>query len=134
LVGWFDGLINVTEPRVNSRDGISGKGNITLRVRMEVLDESAASDLDLNPGKYREMSVSDDGCGIPDNIIDKITEPFFSTKTFSCGLGLGMSTIARLIEAMHGRLDITSELNTGTTITIQFPVDLEDSKFEPQLA
>ena len=60
MVGWFDGLINVTEPRVNSRDGISGKGNITLRVRMEVLDESAASDLDLNPGKYGEMSVSDD--------------------------------------------------------------------------
>ena len=44
---------------------------------MEVLDESAASDLDLNPGKYGEMSVSDDWCGIPDNIIDKITEPFF---------------------------------------------------------
>ena len=45
---------------MNSRDGISGKGNITLRDRMEVLDESAASDLDLNPGKYGEMSVSDD--------------------------------------------------------------------------
>ena len=101
---------------------------------MEVLDESAASDLDLNPGKYREMSVSDDGCGIPDNIIDKITEPFFSTKTFSNGLGLGMSTVARLIEAMHGRLDITSLPNTGTTITIQFPVGLEDRKIEPHLS
>lgn len=118
----------------NSRDAISGAGNITLQVKMEVLDESVASDSELSPGKYLVMSVSDDGCGIPDNIIDKVTEPFFSTKTFSNGLGLGMSTVAKLIEAMHGRLDITSELNTGTTITIQFPVGLEDSKVEPQLA
>ncbi|MBT6586999.1 MAG: HAMP domain-containing histidine kinase, partial [Gammaproteobacteria bacterium] len=60
--------------------------------------------------------------GIPVDIIDKITEPFFSTKPFSTGLGLGMSTVARLIEAMHGRLEIVSEPDSGTTITIQLPV------------
>ncbi|MBT5154356.1 MAG: hypothetical protein HOM44_09745, partial [Gammaproteobacteria bacterium] len=106
----------------NSRDAISGEGNITLNVRMEALGKTESISHDLVPGKYLLMSITDDGCGIPVDIIDKITEPFFSTKPFSTGLGLGMSTVARLIEAMHGRLEIVSEPDSGTTITIQLPV------------
>jgi signal transduction histidine kinase len=106
----------------NSRDAISGEGNITLNVRMEAHGKTESISHDLVPGKYLLMSITDDGCGIPVDIIDKITEPFFSTKPFSTGLGLGMSTVARLIEAMHGRLEIVSEPDSGTTITIQLPV------------
>ena len=106
----------------NSRDAISGEGNITLNVQTEALGKTESISHDLAPGKYLSISITDDGCGIPNDIIDKITEPFFSTKAFSNGLGLGMSTVARLIEAMHGRLEIVSESDSGTTITIQFPV------------
>ena len=105
----------------NSRDAISGDGNITLAVQMEELSEAEAISQGSKPGKYLSISVTDDGCGIPDDIIDKVTEPFFSTKGLHSGLGLGMSTVSRLVDAMHGRLEIDSELNAGTTITVQIP-------------
>ena len=88
---------------------------------MEELSEAEAISQDSKPGKYLSISVTDDGCGIPDDIIDKVTEPFFSAKALHSGFGLGMSTVARLVDAMHGLLEIDSEPNAGTTITFQIP-------------
>lgn len=68
--------------------------------------------------------VSDDGCGIPKEIIDKITQPFFradkSRSRQSGHAGLGLTLAARIAELHHARLFIESEVGTGTTVSILF--------------
>ena len=72
----------------------------------------------------RAIMVSDDGCGIPKEIIDKITQPFFradkSRSRQSGHAGLGLTLAARIAELHHARLFIESEVGTGTTVSILF--------------
>jgi two-component system sensor histidine kinase PilS (NtrC family) len=71
------------------------------------------------------LSVSDDGIGIPREDLDRIFEPFFSTKP--SGTGLGLATVARIVEDHRGTVDIHSESGQGTTFTLRFPVVAPDS-------
>jgi two-component system sensor histidine kinase PilS (NtrC family) len=66
------------------------------------------------------LSVADDGVGIPKDDLDRIFEPFFSTK--QSGTGLGLATVARIVEDHRGTVDIHSEPGKGTTFTLRFPV------------
>ncbi len=68
------------------------------------------------------ISIEDNGCGIAAEHLNKVTDPFFSTKKSSAGLGLGLSTVARQLEAMGGHLKIASEVGVGTTMVIELPV------------
>jgi two-component system sensor histidine kinase PilS (NtrC family) len=65
------------------------------------------------------LSVSDDGVGIPKEDLDRIFEPFFSTKP--SGTGLGLATVARIVEDHRGTVDIHSDRGKGTTFTLRFP-------------
>jgi two-component system sensor histidine kinase PilS (NtrC family) len=66
------------------------------------------------------LSVSDDGLGIPKEDLDRIFEPFFSTKP--SGTGLGLATVARIVEDHRGTVDILSESGKGTVFTLRFPM------------
>ena len=57
------------------------------------------------------------------NNLEKVTEPFFTTKTLTSGLGLGLSTSRRLVEEMGGTLKIFSEKGSGTTVSLVLPVN-----------
>lgn len=80
------------------------------------------------PGKEREVIVriSDNGPGIPANLIDKVLQPFFTTKDE--GTGLGLSIAARIIEEHRGRLEITSTEGRGTTFAIRLPLAAQGEK------
>ncbi|CAH0317833.1 Sporulation kinase A [Peribacillus frigoritolerans] len=65
------------------------------------------------------MSILDEGDGIPENSLQKVGEPFFTTKT--SGTGLGLSVCFRIIEKHGGKVFITSELKKGTKIVCIFP-------------
>jgi signal transduction histidine kinase len=65
---------------------------------------------------------ADDGCGIPAEQINKIFDPFFSTKPNGTGLGLFVSY--GIIESHHGAIEVESEPNKGTVFTIRFPAQL----------
>jgi signal transduction histidine kinase len=68
------------------------------------------------------LVVSDNGCGIPADILSKIWEPFFTTKKAGAGTGLGLSTCKKIIESHGGRINVTSEVGKGTAFTITLPV------------
>ena len=68
------------------------------------------------------MLVKDNGEGIPEENLSKVLEPFFSTKPVGKGTGLGLSLCFGIVEAHGGRIDIKSQLNEGTEVTVLIPV------------
>lgn len=76
-------------------------------------------------GEQVEISVSDTGSGIPEDIQPTIFEPFFSTKPEGQGTGLGLSTVLMVVELHEGRVDFTSKMGAGTTFRIQLPALLD---------
>jgi two-component system sensor histidine kinase PilS (NtrC family) len=95
----------------NATDAMPSGGTIRITAAREELT-----------GGRREalLSVADDGVGIPKDDLDRIFEPFFSTK--ESGTGLGLATVARIVEDHRGTVDIHSEPGKGTTFTLRFPV------------
>jgi signal transduction histidine kinase len=75
------------------------------------------------PGKYVRIEVADSGCGIPDNIKDKIFDPFFTTKRKK-GSGLGLFTVARVVESQNGHIEISSKLKQGTQFRVFLPAEM----------
>lgn len=69
-----------------------------------------------------EISLTDNGCGIPQENIGKIFDPFFSTKKLGEGTGLGLSTCYGIIKQHNGSIDVKSEVGTGTTFIIRLPI------------
>ena len=67
------------------------------------------------------VEVRDDGRGIPDQELARITEPFFSTRTDTGGTGLGLSICQTFIDQHGGRIDFDSEVGAGTTVTVRLP-------------
>jgi len=72
-------------------------------------------------GRFVRISVSDQGQGIADDIIDRITEPFFTTKESGKGTGLGLSMVAGFIQQSGGKLQINSRPGEGTTVELILP-------------
>jgi two-component system NtrC family sensor kinase len=71
------------------------------------------------------VTITDDGCGIPESDLNRVFEPFFSTKTESGGTGLGLSITYNLIRELGGQISLTSEVGKGTTFVIRLPVKKE---------
>ena len=78
---------------------------------------------DMKPGQYLQMSISDTGHGIPKKLINKIFEPYFTTKNIGEGIGLGLSTVHGIVKAHNGFINVYSEENSGTTFRLYFPIE-----------
>lgn len=72
-------------------------------------------------GDYAEITVSDTGCGIGEDVIPRIFEPFFSTKPKGRGTGLGLSTVYGIVKAHHGFIDVESTVGKGTKFHLFLP-------------
>ena len=107
---------------VNARDAISGIGKISIETQNCSLSESDKKfHPDVLPGDYVRLSVSDDGHGIEKDILPNIYEPFFTTKEFGQGTGLGLSTVFGAVKQNQGFIEVASELRQGTTFHIYLP-------------
>lgn len=68
------------------------------------------------------ISISDSGCGMPDEVIQRIFDPFFTTKPIGKGTGLGLAICYGIITKHHGRIEVSSKLGVGTTFRVVLPV------------
>lgn len=68
------------------------------------------------------LKIKDTGCGIDDELKNEIFNPFYTSKTFEKGTGLGLPIVVRLIKNFHGLVDFESKKNIGTTFTVKFPL------------
>ena len=107
---------------VNARDAILDGGNITVRTRNIWSQEAETFAYRGMPAAdYVQIEVADSGTGMPPEVVDKIFEPFFSTKELGKGTGLGLSTVYGIIKQSEGYICAFSEVDKGTTFQIYLP-------------
>jgi PAS domain S-box-containing protein len=106
---------------LNSRDAMPGGGKLILETGSIYLDESYAGMNDIRPGHYAFIAVSDTGSGIPAHALDKVFDPFFTSKGPGKGTGLGLSMVYGFIKQSAGHIKIYSEEGHGTTIKMYLP-------------
>jgi PAS domain S-box-containing protein len=108
---------------VNARDAMRDGGTLTLTAENLELDSAAANALPAaKPGCYVAWKITDTGTGIPSEILERIFEPFFSTKGPEKGTGLGLSTVSGIIKSHGGFVQVFSVLGQGSTFTVCLPV------------
>jgi PAS domain S-box-containing protein len=119
---------------VNARDAMPGGGRLTIQTTSAQIGEPAATLIGLPRGPYVMLKVSDTGCGIPKAIVDRVFEPFFSTKPEGEGVGLGLATVYGIITQAGGNVRIYSEPGMGTTLTAYLPVTAVDTAVDTATA
>ena len=107
---------------VNARDAMPHGGTLTLEAESQEVDAMYASSApEAKPGQYVVLRVRDTGTGIPPEILDRIFEPFFSTKSPDKGTGMGLSTVMGIVKGHGGFLKVDSEPGQGSTFAAYLP-------------
>ena len=96
-------------------------GKIHVNVEEEEVDGELAVSMNIDPGAYLKIGVSDNGFGIQPEIIDNIFDPFFSTKDITEGTGLGLSVVHGIVKSHRGGVRVKSRLAEGALFEIYLP-------------
>jgi PAS domain S-box-containing protein len=107
---------------INARDAMQGVGKLTIEAGNAFLDDTYATrHAEVAPGQYVMVAVTDTGGGIPAELLERVVEPFFTTKPEGKGTGLGLSMVYGFVKQSGGHLKIYSEVGQGTTVRIYLP-------------
>ena len=106
-------LLNLVD---NGVDAVRGAGEVHISVRL------------LDDGATAEIAVSDDGCGIAEDDLDRLFTPFFTTKDMGKGTGLGLAIVYGIVKMHGGDISVESDRGKGTTFTIRLPGVLADGR------
>ena len=111
---------------VNARDAMPQGGKLTVEVAREDLTARDIASLgDGEPGAYVRIRMLDTGCGIAPELLERIFEPFFSTKSPEQGTGLGLSTTLGIVRSHGGFMRVQSQIGQGSMFSVYLPVAAE---------
>ena len=113
---------------VNAQHAIEEDGTITIQCRQSL--EPRVPDLGMEPVPMVEISIIDTGCGIPEEDLQRIFDPFFSSKEVGKGTGLGLSVSHGIVRAHGGCIEVESTVGQGTTFRICFPLNPPSGELE----
>ena len=119
----------------NSAHAMRGTGGIiSIQIdEAEIIDTPAGMLDQINPGRYMLFSIVDSGQGIPPDIVDKIFDPYFTTKDIGQGTGLGLSVVHGIVANNGGGIKVRSVRDQGTTFTIYLPACREERDQDHQM-
>ena len=107
---------------VNARDAMPKGGELILTAANRTLDAAAAAEIaDARPGNFLAIEVSDNGEGIPPDVLKRIWDPFFTTKGEGKGTGLGLSTVRGIVQQHDGFVTVRTRAGHGTRFTVFLP-------------
>ena len=106
---------------INARDAMPDGGRIMIETANRWMDDRAARERDLPAGQYLSLCVSDNGTGMPPDIVARAFDPFFTTKPLGQGTGLGLSMIYGFARQSGGQVRIYSEVGQGSMVCIYLP-------------
>jgi two-component system, cell cycle sensor histidine kinase and response regulator CckA len=112
---------------LNARDAMPRGGDLVVETSTLEVDESYAKQ---NPealiGTFVSLSVIDSGCGMPPEVLSRVFEPFYTTKEFGKGRGMGLAMVYGIVKQHNGWIEVTSVPNQGSTFTIFLPAGAEE--------
>lgn len=116
----------------NAQDAVENIGQITVKTENYYIDEVSIDYGRVPQGEYVKLTISDTGCGIPSEALQKIFDPFFTSKTTDKkrGSGLGLSVVDSVVRDHSGFVDLKTKVGDGTSFFIYFPITREAIKGE----
>ena len=108
---------------INAKDAMPAGGKIVIETRNVQLDEAfCRNHVGVTPGAYVELTFADSGHGMDRETLERIFEPFYTTKGVGSGIGLGLAIVYGIVQSHHGLILCESNLDKGTTFRVYLPV------------
>ena len=113
-------IMNLLTNACHSMKTTGGMLNVSLTA-VAIQAQDAQRYPEMSPGSFLKLSIADTGCGIPADMINRIFDPYFTTKPIGEGTGLGLSTVHGIVKNHGGSIKVYSELGVGTTFHVFLP-------------